>query len=91
MVPHNQKPFKGVIANWWVEELSYGVEIVNGQCIWHADQVPLPAALLGPEDAIARGEMMHTSRVVQIKDCGTYKMLETKNSIYALIHPKPLS
>lgn len=84
-----EKPFKGVIRDWWLEQVASGTSIVNGLCMWHADEVPLASALASPNDGIVRGQPIHTSRVLTILDYGTFKMLETKNSIYILISPRP--
>lgn len=88
MQKENIKPFKGVIRDWWLEPISNGSSIVNGVCLWHQDDVPLRIAMTSLHDGIARGVPMHTSRVLTILDHGTFKLLETKNSVYVLIHPK---
>lgn len=79
------KPFKGVISNWWREDLG-DCEIVNGICEWHRDQEAF--ALHTPRDPIAQHLEMHTSRVVKIDNRGAYAICETKNSIYVLVRPR---
>jgi len=80
--PLNQKPFKGVIRDWWRDG-----GVVSGICVWHADAVPISAHAVLHEEIVA-GEAMHTSWVVNILDFDTFSILQTRRSYYVLIEPR---
>ena len=67
------KPFKGVFAPGWVIERWEKNKMIAGKCLFHVDEFT--------------NHYIHTSRVVKIKNKGSYSIAETRNSIYVLINP----
>lgn len=74
-----EKPFKGVIRQWYRDG-----DVICGICEYHKDSEALSASAM-LRNAVVPDYGVHTSRVENIEDRGSFSICETKNSIYILI------